>query len=253
MRFRMNSIGTKLTAVIGVTIATGFATVVYFYTQQHERNILLQNERAVHQIVDSVGEGLNSVMITGSADVAELYADRLKDVKDVEDFRILRPDGMEAFRDNKTINAVNERRGEIDFEPRQSETEQRVLATDDPHLRETVQSQNFTFYYGNKGERDVLTFLLPIKSAQKCERCHGKEDVVLGLLEFTTSLDSAKAAVKQTRVMAVGVLLAALVLIIVLTRYVLRRYIVTPIERVSEAMAKVSTGDLYQEVPVFGS
>ncbi|HEY5764143.1 MAG TPA: diguanylate cyclase, partial [Rhodocyclaceae bacterium] len=47
--------------------------------------------------------------------------------------------------------------------------------------------------------------------------------------------------------------LAALVLIIVLTRYVLRRYIVTPIERVSEAMAKVSTGDLYQEVPVFGS
>ena len=249
----MNSIGTKLTAVIGVTIATGFAAVVYFYTQQHERNILLQNERAVHQIVDSVGEGLNWVMITGSADVAELYADRLKDVKDVEDFRILRPDGFEAFRDNKTINAVNERRGEVDFEPRPTETKVQVLAADDPHLRDTVQSQDFTFYYGRKGDHDVLTFLLPIKTAQKCERCHGKEDVVLGLLEFTTSLDSARAAVQQTRVMAVGVLSAALVVIIFLTRYVLRRYIVKPIERVSEAMAKVSTGDLYQEVPVFGS
>jgi diguanylate cyclase (GGDEF)-like protein/PAS domain S-box-containing protein len=253
MRPRMNSIGTKLTAVIGVTIATGFATVVYFYTQQHERNILLQNERAVHQIVDSVGEGLNSVMITGSADVAELYADRLKDVRDVEDFRILRPSGLEAFRDNRTIHEVNERRGEVDFEPRPIESENRVLAANDPNLRKAVDSREFTFYYRQKSQRDVLTFLLPIKSAQKCERCHGKETAVLGVLEFTTSLDSARAAVKQTRLMAAGVLVVALVVILLLTRYVLRRYIVQPIERVSDAMARVSTGDLYQEVPVIGS
>jgi diguanylate cyclase (GGDEF)-like protein/PAS domain S-box-containing protein len=253
MHFGMNSIGFKLTAVIGVTIATGFATVVFFYTQQHERNILLQNERTVHQIVDSVGEGLNSVMITGSADVAELYADRLKDVKDVEDFRILRNDGLEAFRDNKTINAVNRLRGEVDFEPRPTESALRVLPADDPNLVKVLQTHEFSFSYRKKGDKDVLSFLLPIKSAQKCERCHGKDDAVLGVLEFTTSLDSAYAAVRETRLMAAGVLLAALAAILLLTRWVLRRYIVKPIERVSAAMAKVSTGDLYQEVPVIGS
>lgn len=249
----MNSIGTKLTAAIGLTIATGFAVVVFFYAKQHERNILLQNERTVHQIVDSVGEGLNSVMITGSADVAELYADRLKDVRDVEDFRILRTDGLEAFRDNKTINAVNQRRGDIDFEPRSSEASVRILDPNDPNLKRVLETRSYAFFYSTRDDKEVLTFLLPILSAQKCERCHGKEQEVLGVLDFTTSLASANYAVKQTRLTAVAVLAAALVVILFLTRYVLRRYIVKPIERVSEAMARVSTGDLYQEVPVIGS
>jgi hypothetical protein len=115
------SIGTKLTLAISLVIALGFGAIVYFYTQQQERNFLLQNERALNQVLDSVNQGLQTVMITASADVAQLYADKLKGVKDIEEIRILRPDGIEAFRDNATINQVNEYRDTIEFTPRPGE------------------------------------------------------------------------------------------------------------------------------------
>ena len=104
---RLTSIGTKLTLVISLVIAVGFGSIVYFYTRQQEKNILLQNERAIQQVLDSVSQGLQTIMITASADVARLYADKLKDVKDIDEIRIVRPDGLEAFRDNETIRQIN--------------------------------------------------------------------------------------------------------------------------------------------------
>lgn len=73
----LSSIGTKLTLVISLVIAVGFGSIVYFYAQQQEKNIMLQHERAIKQVLDSVNQGLQTVMITASADVAQLYADKL--------------------------------------------------------------------------------------------------------------------------------------------------------------------------------
>lgn len=250
--FGLSSIGRKLTVAICAIIALGFGIIVYFYAQQQEKNIILQNERAIHQILNSVSEGLQTVMITGSADVAELYAEKLKGVKDVDDFRILRSNGREAFKDNETIRWVNEYRGDADFELRPTETRRQVLRPDDPHLKQVILTQQFTYFYDRRDDHDRLTFLLPIKNVKKCNRCHGKDDQVLGVLEFTSSLRGVHEAVRQTWLQAGGVLVLALLVVIVVTTLVLKRYIIRPIEIVSEAMIKVSKGDLSQQVPVLG-
>ncbi|HET6719118.1 MAG TPA: diguanylate cyclase [Rhodocyclaceae bacterium] len=248
------SIGHKLTAMIGVTIAAGFISILFFYTQQQERNILLQNERTVRNLTQSVNEGLQSVMITGSADVAELYAERLKGVKDVIDFRILRLDGTEAFHDNDTINWINEYRGEVDFDPRPTELPKRVvLKPDDPNLRQAISSQFLVHYYNtDQAGHNALTFLLPIKSEKRCYRCHGKEKNVIGVLEFTTSLQSVQEVVHRTRILSIAVLVVVLLLVLVVTRYVLRKAIIVPLDRVSKAMKLVAEGNLDQLVPVTG-
>ena len=248
------SIGHKLTAMIGLTIAAGFISIVFFYTQQQEHNILLQNERTVRNLTQSVNEGLQSVMITGSADVAELYAERLKGVKDVVDFRILRNNGVEAFHDNETIHWVNDYRGEVDFDPRPKELPKRqVLMPDNPHLREAITSQFFVHYYNTEENGDkTLTFLLPIKSEKRCYRCHGKESTVIGVLEFTTSLKSVQEVVQRTRLLAISVLVVVLILVLLITRQVLQKAIIQPLEQVSKAMKRVAEGDLSQLVPVNG-
>ena len=134
-RFGLTSIGLKLTLIICLIIALGFSVIVYFYAQQQHQNTLLQNERAIQQVLDSVSQGLQSVMITGSADVAELYATKLKGVKDVDDFRILRINGLEAFKDNETNLWVNKFRHASDFELREKQEKIQVLAADNPKLR----------------------------------------------------------------------------------------------------------------------
>ncbi len=62
-----NTIGAKLTTIICAIIACGFSVIIYFYASQQEKNHLLQNERAINQVLGSVSEGLQTVMITGSA------------------------------------------------------------------------------------------------------------------------------------------------------------------------------------------
>ncbi len=249
---RLFSIGTKLTLAISLVIALGFGAIVYFYTQQQERNFLLQNERALNQVLDSVNQGLQTVMITASADVAQLYADKLKGVKDIEEIRILRPDGIEAFRDNATINQVNEYRDTIEFTPRPGEEVFRAFAAADPNLRRAIRSQQMVYYYDVQHTDTHLTFLLPIKNIARCKRCHGRDQEVLGVLEVRSNLASVHEEVRRTWMQSLLVLALALAAALLVAAAVLRRYIVRPIEVVSLAMSRVAAGDLGQRIPVMG-
>jgi len=246
------SIGTKLTLAISLVIAVGFGSIVYFYAQQQEKNILLQNERAIQQVLDSVNQGLQTVMITASADVAQLYADKIKGVKDIDDIRILRPDGREAFRDNETIRQVNEFRDLTEFELRPTEAINRVFAADDVNLMRALRTQRVVYYYGMEHDVEYLTFLLPIRNIKRCGRCHGRESEVLGVLEVKSSLDSVREQVRRTWIQSSLVLAISLAAVLLVAAMVLRRYIVRPIEVVSLAMSGVAGGDLDQQIPVLG-
>lgn len=249
---RLTSIGTKLTLVISLVIAVGFGSIVYFYTRQQEKNILLQNERAIQQVLDSVSQGLQTIMITASADVARLYADKLKDVKDIDEIRIVRPDGLEAFRDNETIRQINEYRNEAEFPLRPTTSVSRVFAADDGNLTRAIRTQQVVYYYDLQHDDQHLTFLLPIKNIKRCKRCHGREQEVLGVLEVRSSLDSAREEVRQTWIQSSLVLAISLAAVLLVAAAVLRRYIVRPIEVVSLAMSRVAAGDLEQRIPVMG-
>ena len=252
LRDRVFSIGTKLTLAISLVIALGFGSIVYFYTQQQEKNLLLQNERALNKVLDSVNQGLQTVMITASADAAQLYADKLKGVKDIDEIRILRPDGLEAFRDNATIRQVNEYRDTIEFTPRPTEEAIRVFAANHENFRRAIRSQQMVYYYDTQHDESHLTFLLPIKNIARCKRCHGRDEEVIGVLEVRSSLDSVKAEVRRTWLQSLLVLGVALATALVVAAAVLRRYIVRPIEVVSKAMSRVAAGDLDQRIPVLG-
>jgi diguanylate cyclase (GGDEF)-like protein/PAS domain S-box-containing protein len=251
-RFGLSSLGRKLVATICLIITAGFGVIVYFYAQQQERNILLQYERSIHQVLDSVNQGLRAVMITGSADVATLYAEKLKGVRDIEDFRILRTNGVEAFKDNETVTQINRFRGDDEFALHPREARVQVLAPDDPNLRTAIQTQQFVYFYQTRGDDKFLSFLLPIKSVKRCQRCHGDESPVLGVLELTASLAGVRAAARQTWTQAAIVLAVSLLAVLLVTTLVLNRYIIQPIEIVSAAMKQVATGDLSQTVPVLG-
>ena len=110
-----HSLGRRLTAQIGLAITLGFIAVVVFFASVQQRNVLSQNERAMRKVTESVIGGVEAMMLSGHADAAELYASRLKSVADVVAFRIMRTNGLEAFKDNATIHKVNEIRGDEDF------------------------------------------------------------------------------------------------------------------------------------------
>ncbi|WP_332671422.1 diguanylate cyclase [Aromatoleum sp.] len=241
----------KITLAVGVAITTVLVAMAMFYTHFQEQSVLQQNERTMQKLTESVAQGLQAVMLAGSADIAESYADRLKGVSDVIDFRILRKNGNEAFRDNETIENVNRRRGEESFAPRDTETEVPVLAGDDPHLQATIQSGKAVPVYDRdaNGNR-TLTFLAPIKAIESCSRCHGSGEAVRGVIKLTTSLAPVERDILELRQYSLGGLAIGLMATMLLTGYMLGRIVVTPLEKVMAAMGRVSGGDLDHQVPI---
>ncbi|MEO5349704.1 MAG: diguanylate cyclase [Magnetococcus sp. YQC-3] len=246
------TIGARMLVLVGLVIFLNVAGMVAFYAKSQEESILAHNEASMGDMAEAVSRGLQAVMVGGYADIAQAYAGGLKKVRSMEDFRILRVDGSEAFQDNKTLNAVNTRLGEETFQLRGEEKEIIVLAKDDPNLLSVVGEKRKTVYYQGKGEQEKLTFLLPILAEKPCYRCHGQKDAVRGVLKLTTSLASVQAAIQASRSRAMLILAGSILGSLLVIGLLFRLSLVRPIKRVTEAMVDAARGNFTQQVPVVG-
>ena len=246
-------VGQRIVAVVGVFVFVGMVGLVSLYTVRQEENILRQNTRAMAQLTESIYQGLQAIMLTGNGDLARSLADHLKQTRDIEDYRIIRTNGVEAFRDNKTISNVNRRRGDQEFLERTDVETVSIVPPDSAELGRALKTQQLISYYEEdaKGEQ-VLTFLAPMLNQKDCHKCHGGRDAVRGLMKISTSMKAAMANITATRTQALALLVVALGAIMLTVNIVMRRSVVEPMRRVTEAMSKASRGDLTQQVPVLG-
>ncbi|HEY5717413.1 MAG TPA: diguanylate cyclase [Motiliproteus sp.] len=246
-------IGHKIISVFGIVASMAMLSMIGFYTYNQEQTILAQNERTMKKLTESVIEGLQTVMLAGYADIAQNYASRLKRVPEVVDFVIMRPNGKEAFLDNSTITNVNTRLGEEDFLPKDNTRIHQVLPSNHEHLLQTLNERRLISYYETDINNDqLLTFLAPIPNDKDCHRCHGGDSPIRGILKLTTSLAPIKQDIADTRSQSLVVLLGMLALLFVVTSFLIRRSVVQPINKLTDAMLEVSRGDLDQVVPVIG-
>ena len=239
----------QILLVVGIATTLGLIATIAFYSRHQEQTLLTQNERAMRRLTDTVTEGLQSVMLAGSADIAQAFADRLKKVPEITEFRILRNDGIESFRDSKTIAEVNARRGEEQFPPREEEEVIRIMQADDPDLRRAIETLKpvVTYNEDSDGHRQ-LVFLAPLVNDKLCYKCHGKSQPVRGVMRLATSLVPVERDILRARQESLAVFAVALIATVLLTGYMLGRIVVKPIEKVTHAMARVSGGDLDYKV-----
>ncbi|MET0088740.1 MAG: hypothetical protein ABW068_01760 [Candidatus Thiodiazotropha sp.] len=112
------SIGVRILMVVG-TAATAFLIgLVLFYTQSQYKVVLAEHQQVTQRMVATVIAGLEAIMETGTAITAQRYAKDVKSVLELEDFRFVRIDGLEAFLDNQTIDKVNALLGRQAYPPR---------------------------------------------------------------------------------------------------------------------------------------
>jgi len=246
-------IGNKIILVYGGITVVALFTLIWFYAQQQERSILMQNELTMGKMARSITSGLHSVMLAGYADIAKDYAQRLTEVPDILDFKIVRESGFEAFLDNTTIEKVNARIGDEEFYTREEERKHQVFEYGDAAFERAAVQQTMVPLYeqdGN-GERQ-LVFIAPIMPTKQCSRCHGSEDRPRGFVKLTTSLASVELAIKESQRSALMVSLVMLAGILGVTTLFVSRAVVRPIRSVTDAMMHASKGNLDQAVPILG-
>ena len=237
--------------VVGVAVTIGLVATAYLYAQKQEVAIHEQNERSMLKLTESIQQGLQMVMLAGHAEVAETFAENLKNVPQVSEIRILRTDGFEAFHDNKTIDEVNTRRGSDEFAPRDDEAPVQILASDDPHLEQLVETlKPVSIYSTGAGGSKTLTFLAPLKNLDVCYKCHGRAKPLRGVLLLSTSLAHVERDILRTWQQTIVLLIGALTVAMLSTGYLMGRTVVNPIERVSRALIRVAEGDLQHHLDI---
>jgi diguanylate cyclase (GGDEF)-like protein/PAS domain S-box-containing protein len=243
-------IGMRILVVVGIAASLSLAGLVIFYTQSQRTSLVEDYKVVTGRIVSTVVAGLGAIMETGSAAIAQQYAKDIKSAIGLEDFSFIRPNGMQAFLDNTTIRAVNSRRGHTLFRERTEIGEVRHYSEDDPLLQQAKTATELIGKVDEIGER--YTILMPIRNKPVCYQCHGDSLQVLGFARLTTSLEQVNQMVSHSRNQAIIVLVVVLILFLILTYLFLRRSVILPIRRVTEAMYRVEQGDLAQQVPEIG-
>jgi diguanylate cyclase (GGDEF)-like protein/PAS domain S-box-containing protein len=236
----------KLLIVLAIALSLGFTTIAYFYTRAVEDSIIRDYNRTLHRLTESVVMNIETIMKESHAEIMPDFARRLKTLPGIIDFRIARIDGTEAYLDNKTIDAVNERLGESSFSRRSDSVEApKVLSLDDPGVAEALKGNEAILVKieGTAETGAVVHFYDPILHSAKCKGCHGNEGPVRGVLKLTTSMAEVERDMMKARLQSLIVLVTSLVLTMAVTGYMLGRFIAKPIEEITAAMMQVTGGN----------
>ncbi|WP_207062164.1 diguanylate cyclase [Motiliproteus sp. SC1-56] len=239
----------KVLVVIGTVVGIGLASLVGFYSEREERDVLAQNKRTLLKLVDSTRQGLKTLMLSGYGDVGPVFAKSLDEVPGVVDLAVVRPDGSEAFADNRTIDRVNQAVGYEMFYPREQENPRERLQNHRNQLREVLSSGKLAEYYDERGDGERLyTLLSPIFSEPVCQECHPAAEQVLGVIKLTTSLARVDADIALSRLQSLLLLAVILLLIVAVIRLFVVKNLVRPLGGITQALRQVSQGDFLQQL-----
>lgn len=243
----------RVLLAIGIALVTVFAGVAYFYAHSQEQAILAEYKRSLHKLTNSVAKGLESVMTEGHAEIMRDYAERLKGQRGITELVILRNDGSEAFRDNATIDKVNLQLGTPSFSTYPNpQTVQNMDPFDSVFGKVLATAGEDSFEVVDKNNHRQFVFLDSIPNGPRCAACHATDAKTRGVIKIVSPMAPIEAAILNVRIQSVLVIGVALILTMLLTGYVLGRSIVRPIESVTGAMMRISSGDFGSTVPLRG-
>ena len=242
----------RLLAVVGSVVLIGLLGLILVYANRQEQTILIENEASLYKVTESVSRGLSTMMTEGHAKIGKDFAERLKNVKDVVDYRIIRNDGTEAFIDNSTVQEVNKHLGEEEFRGRKTNPDPiQVVPRSSKALQEALDTREPAFEYHDlpDGNRNV-TILAPIEGTPKCYKCHRDEKTVRGFIKLTTSLAQVQHDIDTTWRWAAMLISVAVVLIGIGIYFIAHKTVTLQLRSISEAMNTAAKGNLQVSVKV---
>jgi diguanylate cyclase (GGDEF)-like protein/PAS domain S-box-containing protein len=245
-------ISVRLLVFVGAVVVAGILGLSMIYANSQESSIKDENEQALIRVTESVAKGLAAIMIEGHAKIGKEFADRLKTVKDVIDYRIIRTDGTESFVDNSTVDRVNERLGEKEFRGRRTNPDPvQVVPSNDLFLTRLLETREPVFKYETlpSGEK-IVTVLSPIESGPRCGKCHDDVHGVRGIIKLTTSLTQVQHDIDSTWRIASIMISIAVVLIGIGIYLIAHRTVVAHLQNISRAMDSAAHGNLDVKVTV---
>lgn len=239
-----------LLLMIGI-MTLAMVIAITWELKNRENALIEENIRTSRFMAKPILSDIYDHMTEGRADLVRYLIKSLGNMKDI-DLQIVRNNGVEeAFKDLKTIRAVEKEYGRIRPEwlaDHPDEQNNRAKGVDSAKFQSALRSYREDWnrgptYYIEKDKtgKTSFTYLLPIEKNAACNGCHASEGA-RGILMISTPMDSAYGALNRTRNQWIvsgilGILAGSLLLSLLI-----RRSITGPVKKNMEVIKRITDG-----------
>ncbi len=241
----------KIIGLIVVVLVVGFGASTIWTLRRESALLVEQDKQAARRLTASIVASIESAMLQERPDVTRSLVQELRGASPIEGLNVYRRDGVEAFTDLATLEAVR----------RNADLSQEVLTNirrmqrpperleNDPHFTRAVQTLETQEWLQDASGVPLFTVFRPIPNQERCQGCHGSDHRVRGVVRITTSMAPVFAEVarqrnRQVLIAVLTILAAGAVLTVAMGRVVVR-----PVEALAAAARRVGSGDFAARAP----
>ncbi|AFS52497.1 methyl-accepting chemotaxis protein [Leptospirillum ferriphilum] len=252
MRF---SLGKKIQLATALTLLLVLGASGALVLFSASKDLMKQEKGRSDMMAQSIIKGLSTVMMSVNAPVmSHNLIDDQKKLDGVLRVQMIRPDGVQAFYDNKTIQKVNDWRHYKAYALRIFFTHPKHrtghFATD-PRFQEVFRYGKAVSYQENVDGKPALTKLFPVRFENNCYLCHGYQakQKVMAVLRISTPLTELNSARHRLVLQIVLFFGGAIALLLVILSLTIRTIAIRPLHEVVEVIESTAEGDLTRTIP----
>jgi class 3 adenylate cyclase len=244
-----------LALVVGI-LALGFGTLLILNLGR-ERQALEDRHRATARMLTaSILTAIETGMLDARPDTTRRLIEELRaQLRDVRRIDVYRRNGVEAFTDLETVEAVNVYAG-LDPELMRRITRLRREPgprVDHPLFHRAVETASPQELTESVDGTRVLTFFRPLRNGEPCQQCHEPNHAVRGVVRLSLdlgALDQEIAGARNRQLLVAGLTILGVAASMVAF---LGRVVLAPIARVAGAAHRIGEGDLEARAGVRGA
>ena len=241
----MKSLGIRLALILSTVLLVLVLAAGLFIERQLTKVIYNEEIDQAKIHAQTLLSSLQVLMNNGKGTMVREWLDSMHGAVGIVDIEVLRRDGTEAFTDLNTVRKVNIFLGRSEFE-REAAPPHHVPFPSVDTFKEALAGEVATDLR-IPGE---ITVLQPIIAGAECQSCHGYDsDFLRGVLKLSLSREQSIARISAMR-LNLWTVAFFLVLIIALAVWgVLRVSVLTPINRLRDAISQVGAGERRVSLP----
>lgn len=232
------SLITKLTLAISL-ILIGFMGVLDYINLRNFRNVMIEYAATnADQVAEIIKQSTYDAMLKNDKDSLYRMISRIAQSNSIARIRLIDHDGKVAF------SSISEERGSTINKPAEP-TIMGLLASTQP---DSPHGKNLSRLYRSHEGQELLGFTKAIYNQPGCSTAtchfHRTEDVVLGVLDISISLENLRKKSSEYRVQFIVMTCLLLLLIGILITFLMRRLVNRPVQRLMNHIAQVASGNL---------
>jgi signal transduction histidine kinase len=241
-----HSLPVKVASLVVGILILGFGALMILNIQRESNSLVAKYEDTAHLLATAITTSIQNGMLESRPDIIIRTVNDMKlKLREVRRIELYRRNGVPAFTDMETANAVEKFTG---LEPELIEkiAKMRVPpgpSIDDPLFRLAVEKQAVFESYEYLGTGRVLTLYQPLKNLKECQECHNRDHKVRGVLRISLGLDQLDAELREARnwqlVIAFFTIFGVAVTIIAF----MSRVVLNPIMKLMAIAKRIGGGD----------